>query len=37
MGQLIGVPVGLRHNRLRMTPPRVQAGGEEAKGRALEE
>ena len=26
MGQLIRVPVGLRHNRLGMTPPRVQAG-----------
>lgn len=40
MGQLVGVPVGLRHNRLRMTPPRVQAGsraGEEATGRTLEE
>ena len=41
MGQLIGVPVGLRHNRLRMTPPRVQAGSrageEKATGRTLEE
>lgn len=26
MGQLTGIPVGLRHNRLGMTPPRVQAG-----------
>ena len=26
MGQLIRVPVGLRHHRLGMTPPRVQAG-----------
>lgn len=41
MGQLVGVPVGLRHNRLGMTPPRVQAGSrageEEATGRTLEE